>query len=361
MEMFIIILIINIISILFILLNIFILLTICKIHSKKKNLRKKYFGVVFTQIILELLLNIMFLITIIFSLIMDKIQNLYLYIFSVLINFLYNIDIIYNIQTIINLVKAKNQVDSNDVFSNDDTSKSDELGNSNTIDVKSYSFTTIHFCSFIVSLIHSIIYFLIFFFNNKTETETEFDWYFFFYNKNKDNLLYLLLFVFNYIFVILSIRYCFIKQKINETIKLKHYSIYIFINSFISLIFPIKIILNKFYNEENYVKITTVIYSILLLLYLFENSYFRLNCYYVQNILSKKGDKFCSKIEFGIKILLSKKIIIPTPNFIDFNNSFLFHSLSSPKDFYDDKELKIMKGIERSDSKISKSFSLTDT
>ena len=352
--------IINIISILFILLNIFILLTICRIHSKKKNLRIKYFGVVFTQIILELLLNIIFLITIFFSLLMSTIQNKYLYIFSVLINFLYNIDIIYNIQTIISLVIYKNKVDSNDVFSNDDTSKSDEFGNSNTIDVKSYSFKKIHFFSFFASLIHSIFFFFVFF--DKNKKEIEFDWYFFFYYKEEDNLKYLFLFVFNYIFVISSIRYCFVKQKINETIKLKHYSIYTFIISLISLIFPIKIILNKFYKKNDlYEKITTPIYSFLILVYLFENSYFRLNCYYIQNILSKKGDKFCSKIEFGIKILLSKKIAIPTPNFIDFNNSFLFHSLSSPEDFYDDRDQKIMKGIEGSDGKTSKSFSLTDT
>ena len=181
-----IILIINIISIVFILLNIFILLVICRIHSKRKYLRIKYFGVVFTQIILELLLNIIFLITIIVSFFLNNnIQNRYLYIFSVLINFLYNIDIIYNIQTIVNLMNSKNLVDSNDVFSNNDDGSKSDLGTVNTIEVNSYSVKRIHLFSFFISIIHSIIYFFLFFYKNEINQEREINWYFFFISKMK--------------------------------------------------------------------------------------------------------------------------------------------------------------------------------
>ena len=52
--------------------------------------------------------------------------------------------------------------------------------------------------------------------------------------------------------------------------------------------------------------------------------------------------------------------MIPTPNFIDFNNSFIFHSLSSPRDFYDVRDLKIMKGIEGADNNTSRSLTLAN-
>ena len=369
---------IDIISFIFILFNIFILLALVRMHSKQKSIRVGYFIVVFIQIIIELLLSILFLIVIILSFLKENevINNeKYLYIFPVLINFLYNIDILYNIQTIICLMKAKNKIESSDAFTSDDLSKSEEGGNSNiSIDIKTYSFRRIHFISFFFSFIHSFIYALIIF---KEDQNPNMDWYFYFYDQEKNNLFYLFFFVFNIAFFILSIIYCFTRQKINETIKLKHYSIYCFIFSLISLIFPLKIILNNIIyekgngNEDDEYKkriekvnnditdIMACVYSFLLLVFFMENSYFRLNCYYVQNILSKKGNNCCSKFCFSIQILFTKIKISP-PNFIDFNNTFLFHSLASEKDFYNEREKRLVSRTESIELNTSRSFSLTE-
>ena len=358
---------IDIISFIFILFNIFILLTLVRMHSKQKSLRVGYFIVVFIQIIIELLLSILFLIVIILSFLKENevINNeKYLYIFPVLINFLYNIDILYNIQTIVCLMKAKNKIESSDAFTSDDLSKSEEGGNSNiSIDIKTYSFRRIHFISFFFSFIHSFIYALIIF---KEDQNPNMDWYFYFYDQEKDNLFYLFFFVFNIAFFILSIIYCFTRQKINETIKLKHYSIYCFIFSLISLIFPLKIILNNIIYQNGNVEVNkeitdimACVYSFLLLLFFMENSYFRLNCYYVQNILSKKGNNCCSKFCFSIQILFTKIKISP-PNFIDFNNTFLFHSLASEKDFYNEREKRLVSRTESIELNTSRSFSLTE-
>ena len=369
---------IDIISFIFILFNIFILLTLVRMHSKQKSIRVGYFIVVFIQIIIELLLSILFLIVIILSFLKENevINNeKYLYIFPVLINFLYNIDILYNIQTIVCLMKAKNKIESSDAFTSDDLSKSEEGGNSNiSIDIKTYSFRRIHFISFFFSFIHSFIYALIIF---KEDQNPNMDWYFYFYDQEKDNLFYLFFFVFNIAFFILSIIYCFTRQKINETIKLKHYSIYCFIFSLISLIFPLKIILNNIIYEkgneneddeyeegskkvnEEITDIMACVYSFLLLFFFMENSYFRLNCYYVQNILSKKGNNCWSKFCLSIQILFTKIKISP-PNFIDFNNTFLFHSLSSEKDFYKEKEKRLVSRTESIELNTSRSFSLTE-
>lgn len=373
---------IDIISFIFILFNIFILLTLVRMHSKQKSIRVGYFIVVFIQIIIELLLNILFLIVIILSFLKEKEENIekynekykekYLHIFPVLINFLYNIDILYNIQTIICLMKAKNKIESSDAFTSDDLSKSEEGGNSNTsIEIKIYSFRRIHFISFFFSFIHSFIYALIIL---KESQNPNMDWYFYFYDQYKTEFFYLFFFVFNIAFFILSIVYCFTRQKINETIKLKHYSIYCFIFSLISLIFPLKIILNNIIYEkgnenEDEKKIKKVnneitdimacVYSFLLLLFFMENSYFRLNCYYVQNILSKKGNNCCSKFCLSIQILFTKIKISP-PNFIDFNNTFLFHSLANEKDFYNEREKRLLSRTESIELNISRSFSLTE-
>ena len=198
-----------------------------------------------------------------------------------------------------------------------------------------------------------------------------------FYDQEKKKLFYLFFFVFNIAFFILSIIYCFTRQKINETIKLKHYSIYCLIFSLISLIFPLKIILNNIIYEkgneneddeyeegskkvnEEITDIMACVYSFLLLFFFMENSYFRLNCYYVQNILSKKGNNCCSKFCLSIQILFTKIKISP-PNFIDFNNTFLFHSLSSEKDFYNDREKRLLSRTESIELNTSRSFSLTE-
>ena len=328
-------------------------------HIRQKSIREGYFKIVFTQIILELLLNINILIIVILSFFLSTININLFFSISTLFNFFYNIDILYNFQTILYLKGAKNRVYSEDIFTNtDDLSRSEDYrGSGLSIDLKRYSFRRIHLISFSFSIIHSIIFFIILF-ETKENENPKLIWFFYFLDENKKNLFLLLIFILNYLYFILSIRYCCIRQNINESIKLKHFSIYCFLSSLIGLIFPSKIIINHFL-KKNLKTELIYIYSFLFLFYLLENTYFRLNCYYVQYILSKKGIKFCSKIGFGIQILFSN-IIVPSPNFIDFNNSFIYHSLSSENDFYDEKDKKLIKGLDNIDLNNSNSFSLKD-
>ena len=352
--------IINIISIIFISFNILILTTICKMHIKQISIREGFFKTVFTQIIIEFLLNLIVLIIIILSQKLETIKRKYLYVLSCLFNLFYNIDILYNIQTIIYLINAKNKVDSEDIFNYGDISKNEELPSANTIEIESHSFKRIHFFSYFFGVVHTAIYFSVFYDKNENNQEQDVNWHFYFINNNKKSFFYLLIFFFNYLYFFQSIRYSFIKQKINESIKLNNYSIYCIISSFISLIFPLRILLNNFLNEDKRDdEVLIYIFSFLYLFNLIAIGYFRLNSYYVQFILSKGGNNFYSKLCFGIKILFTN-LPVPSPNFIDFNNSFLYHSLSSEKDFYDIKE-KQMKGNDNDELNVSRSFSLTET
>ena len=351
---------INIISIIFISFNILILILICKMHLKQISIREGFFKIVFTQIIIETLLNLLFLIILILSEILGTIKRNNLYILSSLFDFFFNVDILYNIQTINKLINAKNKVDSDDIFSNRDSSRSEEIISNNTIEIEAHSFKRINLYSFFSGTFHTVIYFIVFYKKDENSTEQNLNWHFYFINNDKNNLLYLLIFIFNYIFIIQSVRYFFMKQKINEGIKLRYYSLLCLITSIISLIFPMRIILNKTLKKEKRDdEVLVYIFSFLYLFNLIIIGFFRLNSYYVQYILSKTGNSFSSKLCFGIKILFTK-IPVPSPNFIDFNNSFLYHSISSEKDFNSEKERQ-MKDNDNDDLNLSRSFSLTES
>ena len=354
---------IKVISIIVIFINLLILLTIFKMHIKEISIRQGYFGIVFTQIILETLFNLIIFIIIIISMIEENINKRCFDLITILFDFFFNIDIIYNIQTIIKLIQAKNKVDSEDIYiSNyEDSNNVDRRNSSASIDLKRHSFRRIHLISFLLSIIHSIIYYFVIL-KDKNNDKSSLNWFFYFISQKQNNLLLLLLFIFNYIYFTLSIRYCFLRQQINESIKLKYYSIYIFITSLISLLFPLRIILNKSIKEEKRKddkELQFIFCLFFLLLYLFKTVYFRLNCYYVQYILSKKGVKFLKKLEFGLQILFTR-IKITAPNFMDFNNSFLYHSHSRENDFDIKKDKKRKKGnFNNEDIDSSKSYSFT--
>ena len=339
-------LIIKILSLIFIVIILLILITICKMHLKQISIREGYFNIIFTQIIVESLLNFITMIAIVFSMIFDDIKVESFFLISLFFNIFYNIDILYNIQTILYLIKAKNKVDSEDIYShNEDLSRSEDYNReNNSIDLKKYSFRSIHFRSIFFTLIQSFIYSILYLIfhdennqDNNSDSEKQLKSYFYIIRNN--NPFYLLIFIFNYLFIFLSIRYCFLKQTINESIKLKNYSLYCFLSSIIGLMFPSKVILNQFLKNNDTDTTIIIIYSILFLIYLIINGYYRVNCYYVQYILSKKGKKFCTKLKYGLKILFTNEVV-QSPNFIDFNNSFIYHSLASEKDFSFKKEKK---------------------
>ena len=352
----------KIFSLIIIFINFFILITICLMHIRQISIREGYFYIIFTQIIFESLFNLTSIISIIISLIFKDNNNKIFFIISLCFNFFYNIDIIYNIQTILYLIKAKNKVDSEDVYSNNfDLSRSEDYNKSGSIDLKKHSFRRIHFISFFFTLLQSFIYSMLYFGMNKEEDminkEKLLKWYFYFIGNG--NLFYIIIFILNYFFVFFSFRYCCLKQKINGSIKLKNYSIYCFLSSITGLMFPSKVIINKILSKEKLDNnIFDIIYSILFLFYLIIISYFRVNCYYVQYILSKKSKNFCSKLKFGLKILFMNEKV-PSPNFIDFNNSFIYHSLSSEKDFSFNEEKILLRNTINDDLNNSESFSFS--
>ena len=62
------------------------------------------------------------------------------------------------------------------------------------------------------------------------------------------------------------------------------------------------------------------------------HGFFRVNCYYIQYILGEDGKGFCKRFYMGFKILFCCKSI-PSPNFIDLNSSYIYHSLANLNDF----------------------------
>ena len=349
-------LLIKIFSLIIIFINFFILITICLMHIRQISIREGYFYIIFTQIIFESLFNLSLIISIILSLLFpDNKNNTICFVISLCFNIFYNFDLIYNIQTILYLIKAKNKVDSEDVYNNNfDLSRSEEYNKSGSIDLKKYSFRRIHFISFFFTLLQSFIYSIFYFEINKEEKQLK--WYFYFIEN--DNPFYIIIFIWNYLFIFFSFRYCCLKQKINGSIKLKNYSIYCFLSSITGLMFPSIVIKNKILGKEKLDNIFDIIYSILFLFYLIIISYFRVNCYYVQYILSKKSKNFCSKLKFGLKILFMNEKV-PSPNFIDFNNSFIYHSLSSEKDFSFKEEKILLRNTINDDLNNSESFSFS--
>lgn len=354
---------VKIIFIIVIFINLLILLTICKMHIKEISIRQGYFKIVFTQIIFEILFNLTIFVIIIISMIEDINEKCF-YLFSILFDFFFNIDILYNIQNILKLFQAKNKVNSEDIFidNEDDSNSIGRQGSTSSIDLKRHSFRRIHLVSFLTSFIHSIIYFFVII-KNKDNDKSELNWFFYFIDKKQNNLFLLLLFIINYIYFALSIRYIFLRQNINESIKLKNYSLYSFSTSLSSLIFPLRIILNKSIKKDDTKDNKDIQYIfciVFLVFYLFVSVCFRYKCYYVQSILSKNGKKFVKKLKFGLKILFTR-INISSPNFIDFNNSFLYHSLSTENDFIVKKDKKRKKGnMNNEEIDNSKSYSFTE-
>ena len=72
--------------------------------------------------------------------------------------------------------------------------------------------------------------------------------------------------------------------------------------------------------------------SAFFLLYLNGICLFRFNCLYIDNILGSNGKGFINKIKLFCKLMFFR-IDVPKPNFIDFNNTFIYHSLAYESDF----------------------------
>ena len=108
------------------------------------------------------------------------------------------------------------------------------------------------------------------------------------------------------------------------------YSIYTISTSIIYLLIPLitYIILKK--NEDDDYKSNIITYSLHLLSLLLTNIY-RINCIYVNSVLKSNGNDFCNKFIKALRIIFCGDSV-KSLNIIDFNNPFIYHSLSTQYD-----------------------------
>ena len=333
---------VNFILIFFILVSFLINLMIILIHSKQKALRKGFFMIIFVQIIMESIINLSILIMNIIY-ICDFNRNEWFLIFPALFNFAYIANILYNIIIMIYLMRSNKETDDEliNYDSKDDHNFND--GNSSasrksSVNFISHSFNSFHIICFLLSVIHTTLY--LFKLLEEDIEGNNWEWYFYFMNGSYEDCkgcsnknLQFIFFIFHFIFFILSFIYLVLscnKEKISEHILLKRFSLYCIYSAIISLTIPISLLI---YTKEG--KDIENIYFIIMLsfiLYLLVTWIFRVKCYYIQFILEKNGKSFWKKCVSGFRIIFCCAKI-PSPNFVDLNSSYIYHSLANFDDF----------------------------
>lgn len=324
----------------FISLNINIMIVL--IHSRQPFLRQGFFITVFIQIILETIINLSVLIMLLIYIFNIKINfdigNWFL-IFPVIFNFCYMTNIIYNIRIIyflMTLNKDRDELINYDIRDTiENRSRESSLKSQKTVPISEHSFKSIHIYPFLFSIVHTFLYIVNIIHQDK-EVEVN-DWYDYFLN-GKNGIWRYAFFLFNYIYFFISIPYlcCSInKSKITNHILLKRFSIYCIFSSIVSLLFPIGLLINDIHKDYDNIKILIHILCLGFLIYLFITCFFRANCYYIQNILEKRGKSFINKFIYGFRILFCCQKI-PEPNFVDLNSTFIYHSLANINDFLEE-------------------------
>ena len=323
----------NIIMIFFLFFSLLINILLILIHSKQKSLRKGFFAIIFIQIILEAIITLSLLVMNILFLI-DIYKYIWFIILPIIFNFGYVTNILYNIRIIFYLLTLnKNKYESvNYGLKEDDNEEdNDSKKTKKSVQFVSHSYNSFHLFCFLLSIIHSILYGLWIFLYNRPEDDENWKWFYYFIYGSKCFIRFIF-FIFHYIFFLISIPYLILsinKAKISDHILLKRFSIYCIFSSIIGLFFPISIFFQE--TDKDMEKIPFIILSAFIV-YLYITWYFRINCYYIQYILEQNGKGFCKKCISGIKILFCCHNV-PTPNFIDYNSSFIYHSLANLNDF----------------------------
>ena len=323
----------NIIMIFFLFFSLLINILIILIHSKQKSLRKGFLAIIFIQIILEAIIIFSLLIMNILILI-DIYKYIWFIILPIIFNFGYVTNILYNIRIIFYLLTLnKNKYESvNYGLKEDDNEEdNDSKKTKKSVQFVSHSYNSFHLFCFLLSIIHSILYGLWIFLYNRPEDDENWKWFYYFIYGSKCFIRFIF-FIFHYIFFLISIPYLILsinKAKISDHILLKRFSIYCIFSSIIGLFFPISIFFQE--TDKDMEKIPFIVLSAFIV-YLYITWYFRINCYYIQYILEQNGKGFCKKFISGIKILFCCHNV-PTPNFIDYNSSFIYHSLANLNDF----------------------------
>lgn len=330
----------NAILIIFLFFSFLINLMIILIHSKQSALRKGFFIVIFVQIIMEAIINLSLLIMNIIYLSQIKTDTWFI-IFPALFNFAHVTNILYNTRIMIYLMTLNRKQDelvNYDLKDVNTFDKDSNLTHQSTIGFMPHSFKSFHISCFLLSIIHTVLYVL----NLKGEKiEDEEDWKWFYYFMNgSDGEKRFIFFAFHILYFCISIPYFILslnKSRISDHILLRRFSVYCIFSSFICLLFPLAVGLEDIFGDKK-----EDIFFIIMFAFIFYLSitwFFRVNCYYIQYVLEEsgngKGKGFCKKLNSGLKILFCCKQI-PSPNFIDLNSSFVYHSLASFTDFLEE-------------------------
>ena len=319
----------NITLIVFLFFSFLINLMIIIIHSKQKSIRRGFFTIIFAQIIMEAIINLSLLIMNIIYLTEIK-KNIWFLILPILFNFGYVTNILYNIRIMLYLMTLNKR--NEELINYDSKEEDDDLSRLKTVGFTPHSFKSFHIFCFLFSIIHTILY-VFNLLNDEFKIESN-NWKWFYYFMNgSDGIHRFAFFIFNYIYFILSIPYLILslnKEKISDHILLKRFSLYCLFSSFISLLFPLAVLFDYIFGEKKEDYFIIIICAFII--YLVITWFFRVNCYYVQYILEENGKGFCRKCQMGFNILFRCKEI-PSPNFIDLNSSYVYHSLANLNDF----------------------------
>ena len=299
-------------------LNFFISILIFLIHFKQIYFRQRFFNVIYYIVLNELIISLI----IIFGLFFQIFNFEYIYILGIIFYFSFNIIIIYNIQILFYLL--------NEPEKNKDLIKKDIKSNNLSITFTPYNFKKFHYSSFFISLFLTLIYIVLIFFK---------------FNKNKGFIINLekkytitifLFFIPAFFYFFISLIYFFSKKIDTSSVKiyLKSYSLFTTFSSFIYLLIPLIIfIIQKKYNDDDkkldlinlityfYISLSSSIFNI-----------YRIKCIYIKNVLNSNGNKFCNRFKKALKIIFCGDKI-KTLNIIDFNNPYIYHSLSTQGDF----------------------------
>jgi len=318
-------------------------ITIIIIHIKQPLLKNGFFNVVFGQVITEFLINIsIFFLNLIYVISGDKMAGKWIMIFPILFNFCYEAYIIYNIKIIIFLMTYNKDKDDLINYALDtEISRDSNLSHQGSISFVDVSFKSFHILSYSIATIYIILYIvnLLVFQNNPKVQEPNWMWYYYFICGNK-YFWRIFFFTFHIIFFVISVIYLFKscdKNKISKHIYLKSYALYCVFASFITIVFPIVLLVFIFVYDNNsdtsrqLRKDYLIIILLAFFVFLLSTTIFRLRNYYVDYVLSQDGKGCINWLCSALKILFRCKKMHEL-NFVDLHSSFIYHALSSAND-----------------------------
>lgn len=316
-----------IIGIVYIINCVFLLLiniTLCSIHIRESFFHMNFFLVITLQIFLETMTPFFILILVLTILISRENKDWYLA-FHIIINLSTITDVMYNIIILMYLTFRC------DGKKNENNNISDIINSSKAIELEKYSFKFIHITSFGLGVVHTIL--LILFRDTNDYTIKSFKNWFYFFCPIEASIPKVFFFIPFLILFVMSLPYKFVSLdnlKITNYVHLNHFCINCIILGILGIIMPIVKVATM--SLKNSGLLVSIFSSAFFLLYLNCLCLFRFNCMYVDNVFGEEAKGFIDKIKMFFNLLFCR-IEVPKPNFIDFNNTFIQHSLAYESDF----------------------------